>query len=252
MIWCCIEPERQEKTTWLMEAIARGFGGKVCLGDPPDDGEPFVVWGQMWTALREIPKALRSGRPFLQVDNGYYEAGRGFPVGYYRLCCNGMSARFIQDAPPSRLRVKMRPWRTEGRHVILAIPGLGFGRAVGLNMHEWLMTCQLDLRKATDRTIIVRPKRSGRTLAQDFENCWALRTHSSNVAVDAVLYGIPVFVEPTSPAAPVGCLDLSKIEEPFMPDREAWVNSLMAQQFTVDELADGTARDFVRLVSKYF
>jgi len=79
-------------------------------------------------------------------------------------------------------------------------------------------------------------------------DCWALVTHSSNVAVDAVIAGVPVFVEPTSPAAPVGNLDLAKMENPNMPERGPWFDSLMAQQFTVDEMRSGLAREYMQMV----
>jgi hypothetical protein len=85
-------------------------------------------------------------------------------------------------------------------------------------------------------------------LADDLRNCWALVTHSSNVAVDAVLMGIPVFVAPTCPAAPVGNLDLAKLETPDMPDRARWFDSLMAQQFTVDEMRSGLAKEYLQMV----
>ncbi len=247
-MWCCVEPERIEKTTPIMSAMAEGFGGKVCIGAPPDDGEIFAVWGQLWLALDMIPKALKSGRPFLQIDNGFVQPACGGPKGYYRISYNSLSPVMIEDAPSARIPVKMAPWRTSGRHVILALPGNGFGRAIGLDMGLWIRHSQTALRRVTGRPIIIRPKKSGRTMDVDMANCWALVTHSSNVAVDAVLMGVPVFVAKTSPAVPVGNLDIAKLENPAMPDRTAWFNSLMAQQFTLGEMASGFARETMRAV----
>lgn len=248
MLYACIEPERIGKTTPIMQAMAQGFGGKVCLGAPPDDGKMFAVWGQMWLALDLIPKALKSGRPFLQIDNGFVQPAQGRLIGYYRISYNGLSPVLLADAPPTRIPVAMAPWRTTGRHVILALPGGGFGRAIGIDMEVWIQRSQTVLRRATGRPIIIRPKKSGRTMDADMHNCWALVTHSSNVAVDAVLMGVPVFVAKTSPAVPVGNLDLAKMETPEMPDRERWFNSLMAQQFTIDEMRSGLAREYLKLV----
>jgi len=248
VLWCCIEPARIEKTTPIMEAMAQGFGGKTCIGPPPDDGEMFAVWGQMWLALDLIPKALKSGRPFLQIDNGFVQPARGTLIGYYRISYNGLSPLLHDDPPATRINVPMLPWRASGSHVILALPGGGFGRAIGLDMGAWIQRSQSKLRRATGRHIIVRPKKSGRTIDADMRNCWALVTHSSNVAVDAVISGVPVFVAPTSPAAPVGNLDLAKMESPQMPDRGPWFDSLMAQQFTVDEMRSGLAREYMQMV----
>ena len=241
MLWCCIEPKRVDKTTPIMEAMAQGFGGKTCLGDPPDDGELFVIWGQLWTALTAIPRAIEQGRPFLHIDNGYINPGRGSLIGYYRITYNGMAPVFLPNAPKSRIRRTMPPWRTKGAHVLLALPGEEFGRAIGHKMEDWLDTIEVRVRQHTTRKVKVRPRKDKHPLDRDLLNCWALVTHSSNVAVDAVLSGVPVFTEPTNPAAPIANFDLSQIEQPLMPDRTQWFNSLMYQQFTVPEMRSGFA-----------
>src|SRR6188474_3188361 len=53
VIHLCITPERQQKTRMLMSALAGGIGlsAHLVLGEPPDDGAPFVVWGQEWLTL---------------------------------------------------------------------------------------------------------------------------------------------------------------------------------------------------------
>jgi hypothetical protein len=123
-----------------------------------------------------------------------------------------------------------------------------FGRAIGLDVPGWIATIEARLRAATDRPILIRPKYSATPLAGDLRDAWALVTHSSNVAVDAVLAGIPVFVAPTSPAASVGRSDLD-IEHPRIGDRDAWWTSLMCQQFTLSEMADGTAWRLMRQIA---
>lgn len=248
MLWCCVEPERIFKTTPIMEAMAEGFGGKLCLGEPPDDGEMFVLWGQLWTALKALPKAIAQGRPFLHIDNGYVEPARGGLIGYYRITYNGMSPVLLPDAPPSRILRHKVPWRRGGNHVLIALPGAEYGQAIGLQMQPWIDASQRAVRRHTERQLIVRPRVTHKALAVDLYRCWAVVTHSSNVAVDAVLNGIPVFVEPTNPAAPVGNLDLARLDSPAMPGRRPWFNSLMAQQYTIDEMRSGFAREFIGAV----
>jgi len=248
MLWCCIEPERVEKTTPIMEALAAGFGGRLCLGEPPDDGAPFIVWGQMWTTLKAIPKAIQSGRPYFQLDNGYIQPARGGPKGYYRITYRSPAPVMWPDAPKARLPVPMAPWRKQGRHVLIGLPGPHYGRAWGIDTTAWISTCVTNLRRYTPRPATTRHKASPVPLAREFGNCWALYTHSSNVAVDAVIAGIPVFCEPTCGAAPVGNLDIAQIEKPAMPDRSAWLNSLIAQQYTLDEMRSGLARDYLGAV----
>jgi hypothetical protein len=61
------------------------------------------------------------------------------------------------------------------------------------------------------------------------------------VAIEAVCLGTPVFVASTSAAAPVGRTDLSEIEEPAYPDRDAWLAHLAYSQYSFEEIQDGRA-----------
>ena len=111
----------------------------------------------------------------------------------------------------------------------------------------WLADCQARLRAATDRPIRVRRKDDRRPLAADLDDCWALVTHASNAAVEAVLAGVPVFVTGPSAAAAMGSLDLDAIEQPVMPEgRRAWAERLAAAQWSLAEIRNGTAWSALR------
>jgi hypothetical protein len=227
----------------IMAALAAGTGGEFVYGTPPDDKVPFAVWGQVWLSMRIIPKALADGRPFWHIDNGFYLPARGTPTGYYRMTYCSPSPIRLDWHPEMEERisiVSVKPWREDGDHVLLAYPGVDFGLAFGFNCQRWIDTAYDRIRAATNRKVILRSKTARRPLANDLHNCWALVTHSSNVAVDAVLAGIPVVVARSSPAAPVGRITLD-IEDPVMPDRGRWLGSLLSQQFTLDEMRSGIA-----------
>lgn len=238
-----------------MGPLAAGWGeppSTLIHSAPPDDGEPVAVWGQIYLAEKVIPKFIAQNRPFWQVDNGYWLPARnGAAQGYHRVCYRGLSPVFLKDAPAPRseaLRPRFKSWRKWGRHILIALPGAGFGRSMGLNMADWIGPAVNVVRARTDRPIVVRPKNCDRPLADDLRDAWAVYTHSSNVAVDAVLAGIPVFVAPTSPAAPVGNLDIAQINAPKMFDRQQWHRSLMFQQFSRDEMYSGLAYRHLQVV----
>lgn len=99
------------------------------------------------------------------------------------------------------------------------------------------------IKKHSSRPIVRRTKemqRFGRKLHEDLKGAHCLVTHGSIAAVEAVIMGCPVFVDPGSAAALVGQTDFSKIETPVYPDREPWVHSLAYCQFSEQELVDGT------------
>jgi hypothetical protein len=57
---------------------------------------------------------------------------------------------------------------------------------------------------------------------------------------------VPSFCDGMSCGQPVSKLDISEIESPIYPDnREKWIYSLLANQFTLKEIEDGTAYEKV-------
>lgn len=255
MLWGCLTQERLEKSRRVLDNLVMGWvpRGRVIVGPPPDDGSPFAVYGHRWLAEEIIPPALKSGRPFWHIDNGFWLPGRGSMRGYYRISYRGLAPILLKNFDRHRVIAKpptFRPWRTSGRHILFAHPGEYYGRCVGVHIPRWIVVMRRKLRACTDRPILEREKNCERPLSEDLRDCWALVTHSSNVAIDAVVVGIPVFVAPTSPAVPVGNLSLDDLENPQMPDRDAWWSSLRCQQFMLDEMRDGTAYRLLTLVQQ--
>lgn len=255
-LWACVTPERLEKTGMLMDAVCRGWPqARAVSGEPPDDGEPFIVWGQMLLAEKIVPAARAAGRPWWHIDNGYVGSAGGRSSGFYRITYRGLTPADLPSPPAPRAGLPvpgLRPWRKEGRHILVAVPGPNYGRIVGQDMGPWTASIVDRLRALTDRPIRVRQKGGHTPIETDLLDCWALVTHSSNAAVDAVIRGIPAFVEPTNPAAPVANLALSDIEAPATFERVRWLHSLLAQQFTVPEIAAGVAyRNLIAVRDQY-
>ncbi|MEY9098893.1 hypothetical protein ABIA24_001802 [Sinorhizobium fredii] len=249
-MWCCITPERQEKTERIMRALAAGTGGTVYFGAPPDK-EVFAVWGHKWLAETIVPNAHAEGRPWWFIDNGYWRSARGTENGYYSITYRGFWPMLLDRPDMNRLPVKPAPWR-EGRdgYVLLALPGMSYGAILGFDMPAWSKHMQTKIRKSTRRRVVIRDKTSRRPLAADLAGASVVVTHSSKVAVDAVMAGVPAIVAPTNPAAPVAGTDLEMIEDPPRPDRERWWASLMCQQFTLKEMRSGTANYWMDAVKE--
>lgn len=240
----------------IMSALAHGFRNeehKIIVDVPPDDEFPFVVWGQEWTAMRAIPKAVAQNRPFWHIDNGFWNPARGTSRGYYRFTYRSMTPVYLpEDTDFQFPTARLIPWRKNGRHILLAMPGIHFGMALGIDVKSWcdgIVSIVRDICGETGRPLVIRERNERRNLRDDLYNAWAVVTHSSNVAVDAAINGIPVFVQPTNPAAPVGRLDLD-LENPITPGRNRWMKSLASQHFTLNEMQNGTALRFMKLISE--
>ena len=235
------------------------------------DIEVAVTMGISRGAKRSFEEFLAAGRHAIYVDKGLTRQGddkfgNRMPK-YYRVSVDAFQATeyfMKKDRPPDRwkaLGVDLEPWRKTGENVLVAG---GSEKYSFWHEHEggatgWAWRVIEEIRKYTKRPIIYRPKPSWSEavpikgtqfsrppvgLRQELENCWALITFGSNAAVTAVRLGVPVFVLGDGLAKPMGLSDLSKIEEPYYPpdkERRKWANCLAYAQFSLDEMANGTA-----------
>jgi hypothetical protein len=112
---------------------------------------------------------------------------------------------------------------------------------------EWLRTVGSILKLQTARPVRVRrwnrdKDKAARTLQADLQGAWALVTHMSAAANEALLAGVPVFLTGRCAATPMESGPLSMIEQPRLPDgREEWAAGLAAMQWTLDEMRAGMA-----------
>ena len=243
----CYADGGKRKSVTLCEAFAAGSGGRV-LRDATHIATGAAAFYGVTPRTKSLFDAARDdGRAWYYIDNGYF--GRG---SFYRVTRDAVQ---IDGRSGARSAARFRafglavaPWRRGGRHVLLCTQSKAYLRLVcDLDGDAWLSDTLSRLRAATDRPIRLRGKDSATSLAAELADCWALVTHASNAAVEALLAGVPVFVTGPSAAAAMGCRELSKIESPRMPDeRPAWVERLAAAQWSLAEIRDGTAWDALR------
>lgn len=235
----------------LVLGFALGHGCRLSYAEDHDfDDMPgtALVWGILRGSDRVVASAVENGRSFLYCDHAYFNRGH---LRNYRIILNGHATTRMRDCPDDRtaaLGVSLKPWRETGSHILLCPPTDHFLRAHGCP--NWVANTLSTLRHCTDRPIVLRnkpkPGEPTRTLEEDLENCHALVTHSSNAAVEAVVAGIPVFVDPACAAIGVGCSDFSRIEHPLTPDRRLWLANLAYTQFSFEEILRGEALSIIR------
>lgn len=236
----------------LLESVARADGAVSTVAELEQLPASVVPWVCCAAELADIIAAWRaSGREFIYWDRGYVRrlGGVWLPTdssdGYYRCHRNAFQMARIRDVPGDRwekLNIDVLPWH-RGRAVVVAGTASDYWR---LHKAEgWIERTVHRLKSVTDRPIVVRGKDSRRPLAEDLKDAHCLVAHGSNAAVEAVLMGCAVCVDPVSAAALVGITDVSQIEAPVYPDRQAWMHSLAYSQFTQRELLDGTLWDLI-------
>lgn len=236
-------------------ALAFATGAGLPMVRVPEAGvQPGAValYGQLRGLRQILERAWDEGRPWLYMDNGYFRPGHF--NGYFRATLGAYQHAGLGDAAPAdyrrwfNLHLKLQPWRASGGHVLVCLQTERWFELHRESRAQWLASVVEQLQRHTDRPIRVREKPekkdAGASLAGDLEDCWAVVSHTSNAAVDALLAGVPVFTTGACAAASMGLQDLSAIERPFLPDdRERWAAVLAANQWTLEEMRQGlTAR----------
>lgn len=217
---------------------------------------------------RILEEYRKSGRAAIYVDLGYWgrhEGGRR--AGFHKMALNGRhpTSYFQRLAHgPERFRhfgVDVRPWRggLDGGFILLAGMSAKAARAEGFAPEEWERRAVKEIRKHTDRKIMYRPKPNwsgareipGTTMKRGkdgdvgswLDRCHAVVTHHSNVSIDALLHGVPVFCWDGVATAPAkASSDLSKIEDPPEAiDREQWAADIAWTQWKISEMKSGAA-----------
>lgn len=174
-----------------------------------------------------------AGFNYYALDNGYFRRGK-----YFRVTKNGYTQTIVVDRPADRwnaLGIKLKDPR-RGSEVMLALSTPHCYEY--FECPTWPQDTLAELKKHTDRKIRVREKVIYREIdPDDLKNVWCVVTHSSAIALDALIAGVPAIV--TGPGAASICeKDLSKIEEVTLPDnREKLMRSLAYAQWGVGEFA---------------
>lgn len=226
------------------------------------DSEIAVFYGYDAVLRRVMSEYRARGLTVVYIDLGYFGRRDGGTLrGYHKVVVNGRHPTPYFQARPhdatraARFQVKPADWR-RGRHIIVAGMGGKAAEAEGLRPEYWERKTIHRLRRLTDRPIIYRPKPNwegarpieGAKFAarrEDlpglFEDCHAVVTHHSNVGIDGLLAGVPLFTL-DGVGRPLALNDINRIETPLYPDgREQWVNDLCYCQWNVSELRAGIA-----------
>ncbi len=214
-------------------------------------------------------EAIRStGSDFYYIDTGYFgnlnsshRQNIGIRKCFHRVVLNEMQKTKIEFTDDSRYKINLnyikkefklsesdflKPWRTPGEDILLCPPSLKVAQAYGINYDKWLKKIVLNIKKYTDRKIIIRQKPKGRserlklTIQEAIENVFVVVTFNSIVATEAIIHGVPAITLGGNAAGPISLNSVKYINNPIYPDRTEWLYSLGEGQYHTNEFRDGT------------
>lgn len=247
----------------------------VMLGWVHEDGKqaPHLTFRQ--TLLQQ--QRRQGGRTVIADSNLFLYQDIANSKHYLRYSFDGVfpdTGEYCDQTPdPNRwqaiqkdLGVSVKPWRTQGNHILLCLQRQGGWSMQGRSVLDWAAETILEIKKHTDRPIRVRPHPGDKkarsyigsfasvgslknvslsdtqhSLLHDLRGCWAVVNHNSSPAVAAAIEGVPVFVtDPVrSQAREVANSNISRIELPDLPDRDMWVQRLSQFHWSHDDLISG-------------
>lgn len=291
-------PEKPQIIVNFIEGVwSAGDKGQIVCDYTPVDADVAVVQGfvhpgsksgQHLTLRKEIfEKQQRDGKRSIIVDsNLFLYADKGNSNKFLRFSYDGIfpnTGEYCNDAPDSarwdlisnRLGIKLKPWKKSGNNILICCQRDGGWSMDGEGLMPWLVTTVQQLKKHSDRPIIVRfhpgdknvlnHKRMlaryrlpnvtvshSENLLQDFSQAHCVINYNSSPTVAAAIEGIPVFVlDPIrSQAADVAHHNLADIENLKEFDREAWIQKMAQMHWSLDELKNGTAWKHLRKWAK--
>ena len=203
-----------------------------------------------------IHQCWKNNHPFYYMDSGYignYKSTSN-PYGWklwHRIVKNNIQHTTILNRPDDRwrrLNYTIEP-RKQGTLILLVTPSEKPCKFYGIDRDTWVTNTVEEIKKYTDRPIVVRDKASrqqriSNTIFDDLKDCHALVTYQSIAAVESVLHGVPAFTLAPTAADPVCDKDLSRIESPTQQDNDKiykWACHLAYGQFHIEELQSGIA-----------
>ncbi len=228
-----------------------------------------------------IDKQKSQGKRVLLADsNLFLYKDKTNPSHYLRYSFDGIFPNTGEycdkDIDPDRwkklsnnLNLNLKDYRANGNHILLCLQRNGGWSMGGFDVIDWTASTITELRKYTDREIIIRahPGDKGATgylsptnlikkisllknvrvsapgaeLNADLKRCWAVVNYNSSPTVGAAIEGYPVFVtDPTrSQCAEIANTNLAQIESPNLPDRQKWVERLAMFHWNFEEIQSG-------------
>ena len=260
---------------------ARSHGHDCVFNDTNSDVD--VIWsvlfhGRMAPNKTIWQRNMAQSKPTIVLEVGGIRRGTTWKVGL-----NGINRDAIwgdtgnDDSRAHSLGLTLKPWQTDGEYILICgqhDKSLQWQKMP--SMSTWVINTITELRKHTVRPILFRPhprcplphieNEFKNVYRQDpvqipgtyddfdmrFNNIYATVSYSSNPGIHSVLEGVPAFVGPASLAYDAANdIDfLHKINNPYMPDRQQWLNDYAWTEFTVEEISQGIP--LKRLTNKLF
>ena len=230
--------------------------------------DAVIIWSVLWSGRmaknREIYQHYRNlGRPVIVIDIGSLRRGITWKVAVNNITAEGYYGH-TQDLDwhrPARLGISLGTVHRSRSHIVIAAQNSASLQVQDLESMEIWISQQIDeIRKHTDRAIVVRPHPRSRLAVSrlppnvtvefprrvpntydsfDMQfDCHAMVNYNSGPGIQAAVQGVRPMVHSSSLAHPVS-VSIQDIERPYDINRDQWLVEICHTEYTVEEIAQG-------------
>lgn len=229
------------------------------------DCDLAVIWSVLWNGRMSKNQSVyehytKSGRPVIIVDIGTLNRGVTWKISKNNITSNGYYGHTenLDWNRPAKLGIKLT--QAKGDHILIAAQHKLSLQVANINIEAWIQHQLEELKKHTDRSIVVRPHprcrlnlnnlpgitiQSPEKLANTYDSfninyqCHAVINYNSGPGIQAAIAGARPVTDSTSLAYPVS-VKIEDIESPYSVDREKWLVEICHTEYTIEEITKGT------------
>jgi hypothetical protein len=231
------------------------------------DADVAVIWSVLWNGRllknQEIYNYYRGqGKPVFILEVGALKRGYTWKVALNDITRNGIYANThnLDSSRLGKIPVKLEPIKESRRNeILIACQHQKSHQWLGQPpIDQWLSNKIFEIRKYTDRPIVIRPhprsqfsfkipdvtiilpKKLPNTHEEyDIDyNYHCVINHNSGPSLISAIKGAPVICDTSSLAWPISG-SIENIENISLPDRSEWFLSICHTEWTNDEILQG-------------
>jgi hypothetical protein len=235
------------------------------------DCDAAIIWSVLWSgrmaANQEIWVRYRDAmRPVIVADVGALYRGETWKIALNSVTADGYYGHTenLDWNRPRKLGISLAINVSRNPRIVIAAQHARSLQVAGLcSMEDWIVQQVEQLRKVTDRPIVVRPHpRNALNLngllhlpqdviieqpvkiANTYDSynltfdCHALVNYNSGPGIQAALAGTRPIVDYSSLAWPVG-IAVADIEKPYDKDRDHWLVEICHTEYLIEEIEQG-------------
>ena len=232
------------------------------------NSDAAIIWSVLWNgrmARNEVVyNHYRSqNKPVIIVEVGALYRGETWKVSVNNITSDGYYGHTenLDWDRPGKLGISLAYTMKHPPHILVAGQHRNSLQLAGIDLEDWITQTRQELKKHTDRTIIVRPHprcrlrteklpqglqfETPRKLSDTYDsfdmhfNCHAVVNYNSGPGIQAAISGTRPVVHNSSLAYPVS-ISIGDIENPYVIDRDQWLVEICHSEYTIDELRRGT------------